>query len=296
MTRRPKQLGGVEWVPGELRWLVATPMPDSMNFEDGGWLEVPEHWDDPELLPILDELLGRYPASWSVALPGKLRAALVDFPLIEDSEYEQATRWQAEKLFHTPAAELATDFEPVAAPAADGSLRSLVVGLRRTTVNGWVSNLDRLRTKPHRVEPIFSACSRALRSAARGERAASAYIHADRSGGSILILDKHQLYYARSLAPDPDDTLTEYSPVFSGDFGVRVLLTSLLACEDRYPNVEIDSVVAFGDIDKGWVNNAAVAARIDTVTQPGPPAGTPGALHENDRWLVPLGTLFGGLE
>lgn len=283
-------------MPGEFRWLVADGSGNELNFIDGGWAVAPERWNDPAIGTLLDGLLSQFPGSWSLALPGKLRAAIVEFPELEAEELEQATRWQAEKLFHVPAAQLATDYEALTAIVEDpNNSQSLLVSLHQATVDSWFADLGAMEHPPQRVEPVFTACIRALRIAQRGPEC-DVFVHADRSGGTLLIVDQGRLIYTRSLPPDPEDTLTEYTPVFAGELGVRCLLASLLDCEDRRPHLEINGLGAFGDIDAEWTRQAASATQIAALTRPGLPAGIPETLAEHDRWLIPLGTLFGGLQ
>ncbi len=109
-----------------------------------------------------------------------------------------------------------------------------------------------------------------------------AFLHADEGGGGVVVACQGTSLTIRNLLR---------GDWWHGERGVRTLLETLLACEDRYPNLVIEGLVGVGKIGRDWLKRAGEAARLALLPSPTPPPGIPTSMLPADRWLIPYGAL-----
>lgn len=290
--RSSPRLGGAQLVPGELRWVVMEPALGG-SVVAGGLLACPGASTPADFRAPLATLLEEHRAAWSVAIPTRLRTALIPLPPLAEQELQQGIRVQTEKLFRAPDSQLVSDYEIVQPPVTEGGSQSaLLVAMPRTTLKVWLDELSRLPRRPLRLEPSFTAFERTVRTLEPPQAPARVTLYGAAGGGGLAIHEGRNPLLVRCLTPPPD--LEHPVELFAGEGGIRTLLETLLACEDRHPRLRLEQLRACGSIARGWQHQAAQVAELTLATPPSAPAGTPRDLLAEERWMVPVGCALGG--
>lgn len=299
---QPKR-GGLHFTPREIRWLIAEPGATApIQVVDGGVLPLSGSAIPAleELETVLEPVLAAHNARWNATVSTRIRAEVVALPPLEESEVAQAARWQAERTFNGLGGHTLTDYEllSVSAPTpnaagttATAARNALLVAVPDQERDAWSEVLGGLSVRPRRIEPFATAFERALRSSRVGITPGQGHIgiYADSGGASIVVsLDGHAIALrGYTSSADPEETS------LGGEAGVRAVLETLVSCEDQYPTTTFTTLSGFGDVDSVWLEELALATRLDLQPSLAPPPSVPESLVARDGWLIPFGAVEG---
>ncbi|MEM7262074.1 MAG: hypothetical protein AAF488_08790 [Planctomycetota bacterium] len=257
---------------------------------DGGVIEV-----DPSTGPeatSLSELWSDQWVDWGLVVPAFTHAGLFALPPLDEGEMARGVHLQIERQFSIDPNATHIDYEmlpaggKLAGATATVSPNALLIALPKQGLDHWIQWAGRLPYPPTRLEPTLPALLRALRSLPEYQTSrGSLWIHHDLGSTVAVIASEGNSLALRELGPEHGIPIDPWA-----DPNEHRFREFIVECEDRYPDLELETVYALGEVDPTRV--AELAERLDLgvgeITRP----TVPESLVADDGWVIPYGDLL----